>query len=56
MIAIFLGWAVLSEEVTLRVVLGALAIVLSVAAVVRREGGAAPQRETAPEAPVAGSR
>jgi drug/metabolite transporter (DMT)-like permease len=36
-IAIFLGWAILSEEVTITVVAGAAAIVLSVAAVVRRE-------------------
>jgi drug/metabolite transporter (DMT)-like permease len=36
-IAIFLGWAILSEEVTVTVVAGAAAIVLSVAAVVRRE-------------------
>jgi drug/metabolite transporter (DMT)-like permease len=36
-IAILLGWAILSEEITLTVVLGAVAIVLSVAAVVRRE-------------------
>jgi drug/metabolite transporter (DMT)-like permease len=40
-IAIFLGWAVLSEEVTLTTALGAAAIVLSVAAVVRREGESA---------------
>jgi drug/metabolite transporter (DMT)-like permease len=37
-IAIFLGWAILSEQVTITVVAGALAIVVSVAAVVRREG------------------
>src|SRR3954454_6416440 len=37
-IAIVLGWAILSEEVTVTVVAGAAAIVLSVAAVVRREG------------------
>lgn len=55
-IAIFLGWAILSEEVTIRVVVGALAIVLSVAAVVRREGGAAPTPEAEPEAPVVRSR
>jgi drug/metabolite transporter (DMT)-like permease len=39
-IAILLGWAVLSEEVTATVVAGASAIVLSVAAVVRRESEA----------------
>jgi drug/metabolite transporter (DMT)-like permease len=37
-IAIFLGWAILSEEITFTVVAGAVAIVLSVAAIVRREG------------------
>jgi len=36
-IAIVLGWAILSEEVTVTVVAGALAIVLSVAAVVRTD-------------------
>jgi drug/metabolite transporter (DMT)-like permease len=47
MIAIFLGWAILDEEITLSVVAGALAIVLSVATVVRRE---ADQREREPAA------
>src|SRR3954451_21565569 len=37
-IAIFLGWAILSEEITLTTVVAAALIVLSVAAVVRREG------------------
>ena len=37
-IAIFLGWWILSEEITVTVVAGAVAIVVSVAAVVRREG------------------
>jgi drug/metabolite transporter (DMT)-like permease len=36
-IAIVLGWAILSEEITVTVVAGAAAIVLSVAAVVRTE-------------------
>jgi drug/metabolite transporter (DMT)-like permease len=36
-IAIVLGWAILSEEITLVMVVGALAIVASVATVVRRE-------------------
>ena len=36
-IAIFLGWAILSEEITATMLAGAAAIVLSVAAVVRRE-------------------
>jgi drug/metabolite transporter (DMT)-like permease len=42
-IAIFLGWAILDEEITATVVAGAAAIVLSVAAVVRRESE--PRRE-----------
>jgi drug/metabolite transporter (DMT)-like permease len=41
-IAIFLGWAILEEEITLTMLAGATAIVLSVATVVRREGGEAP--------------
>jgi drug/metabolite transporter (DMT)-like permease len=36
-IAVFLGWAILDEDITLTVVAGALAIVASVATVVRRE-------------------
>ena len=36
-IAIFLGWAILNEEITATVIAGATAIVLSVATVVRRE-------------------
>ena len=44
-IAILLGWAILDEEITLPVVAGALAIVASVATVVRRESAA---RERAP--------
>ena len=39
-IAIVLGWAILSEEITVTVVAGAAAIVLSVAAVVRTENEA----------------
>jgi drug/metabolite transporter (DMT)-like permease len=46
-IAIFLGWAILDEEITFTVVAGALAIVLSVATVVRRE---ADEREREPAA------
>jgi drug/metabolite transporter (DMT)-like permease len=42
-IAIFLGWTILSEEVSLTTIVGAAAIVASVAAVVRREGGEAPE-------------
>ncbi len=44
-IAIVLGALILSEEVTVATVVGALAIVLSVASVVRRESG---EREEAP--------
>ncbi|HEY8771008.1 MAG TPA: EamA family transporter [Thermoleophilaceae bacterium] len=42
-IAIFLGWAILNEEITPAVTAGAAAIVLSVAAVVRHESS--PKRE-----------
>jgi drug/metabolite transporter (DMT)-like permease len=41
-IALVLGWAILSEEITLGMVAGAAAIVVSVAAVVRREGNGEP--------------
>jgi drug/metabolite transporter (DMT)-like permease len=47
-IAIFLGWAILEEEITLTMLAGATAIVLSVATVVRREGGEDPMKEPAP--------
>ena len=43
-IAIVLGWAILSEEITPLVVAGATVIVASVAAVVREESGVAPSR------------
>jgi drug/metabolite transporter (DMT)-like permease len=43
-VAVFLGWAILSEEVTSAVIAGTLAIVASVAFVVRRENGAAQER------------
>jgi drug/metabolite transporter (DMT)-like permease len=46
-IAIFLGWAILSEEVTTTVIAGAAAIVLSVAVVVRRETAPAAAPEPA---------
>jgi drug/metabolite transporter (DMT)-like permease len=53
-IAVFLGWAILNEEITATVVAGAAAIVVSVYTVVRRESGAGRpepegQREPAPE-------
>jgi drug/metabolite transporter (DMT)-like permease len=38
-IAILLGWAILSEEVTASIVAGAVVVVASVAAIVRRESG-----------------
>jgi drug/metabolite transporter (DMT)-like permease len=38
-IAIFLGWAILSEHVTATIVIGAAIVVASVAATVRRESG-----------------
>jgi len=47
-IAIFLGWAILEEEITATMLAGAAAIVLSVASVVRREGGGDPMKEPAP--------
>lgn len=50
-IAVLLGWAFLSEEITVSVVAGTVAIVLSVASVVRQESTAAPEPEAAPEAP-----
>jgi drug/metabolite transporter (DMT)-like permease len=43
-VAVFLGWAILSEEITLTVVIGTVAIVLSVATVVRRESSVGPRR------------
>jgi drug/metabolite transporter (DMT)-like permease len=47
-VAVFLGWAILSEEITLTVVIGAVAIVLSVATVVRRESSAADSDSVGP--------
>jgi len=52
-IAVLLGWAILDEEVTLAVVAGAAAIVVSVAMVVRRESGRDPEMPADPEAPIA---
>jgi drug/metabolite transporter (DMT)-like permease len=51
-IAIVLGWAILSEEITLTVILGATAIVLSVAAVVRRESEPQGASRSTAQAPV----
>jgi drug/metabolite transporter (DMT)-like permease len=36
-VAIFLGWSILSEKVTATTLIGATVIILSVAATVRRE-------------------
>jgi drug/metabolite transporter (DMT)-like permease len=49
-IAIFLGWIILSEDITLNVIAGATAIVLSVAAVVRRESEPTEEEVPAPAA------
>jgi drug/metabolite transporter (DMT)-like permease len=43
-VAVLLGWAILSEEITVTVVIGTVAIVLSVATVVRRESSVGPGR------------
>jgi drug/metabolite transporter (DMT)-like permease len=51
-IAIFLGWAILNEEITATIVAGAAAIVFSVAAVVRRESGHRAPEELEYAAPV----
>jgi drug/metabolite transporter (DMT)-like permease len=51
-IAIFLGWAILNEEITVTVMAGAAAIVLSVAAVVRRESGPPASEELDYAAPI----
>jgi drug/metabolite transporter (DMT)-like permease len=40
-VAVVLGWALLSEELTLTMLIGAAAIVVSVAFVVRKESRAA---------------
>jgi drug/metabolite transporter (DMT)-like permease len=52
-IALLLGWAILSEEITITMVAGAAAIVLSVATVVRNE---APVPAPEPQAVAAGRR
>lgn len=49
-IAIFLGWLILSEEITPMVLGGAAVIVASVAFIVRRESTPAPERHEAPDA------
>jgi drug/metabolite transporter (DMT)-like permease len=53
-IAVFLGWAVLNEDVTATVLIGATVIVASVAMIVRNESGPAPE-ERSPAVP-AGAR
>jgi drug/metabolite transporter (DMT)-like permease len=47
-VAVALGWLVLSERVTLATLAGAALVVGSVAAVVRHESPAGPERETVP--------
>jgi drug/metabolite transporter (DMT)-like permease len=49
LVAVVLGWALLSEEITGPILLGSLAILISVAFILRREGGpTAPPRSAAP--------
>jgi drug/metabolite transporter (DMT)-like permease len=50
-IAILLGWLILDEEITLTMVVGAAAIVLSVAAVIRRESASPPDSPSRPSRP-----
>ena len=52
-VAIFLGWALLSEPVTLTIAIGATVIVGSVAYIVRRESSAAPELIEPPPEPAA---
>ena len=47
-IAILLGWSILDEEITLTMIVGATAIVLSVATVIRRESAASPPSSPSP--------
>jgi drug/metabolite transporter (DMT)-like permease len=48
-IALVLGWVILSEEITTTMLVGAIAIVASVAGTIRRESGAAQAREESVE-------
>jgi len=48
-IALLLGWLILSEEITTSMLVGAAVIVASVAFIVRRESGAPRHRRTEPE-------
>ncbi len=50
LVAVFLGWALLSEEVTAAMAAGAAAVLLSVALIVRRP----PRPQTYPAAPSVG--
>ncbi|HET7483308.1 MAG TPA: EamA family transporter [Actinomycetota bacterium] len=52
-IAIFLGWLVLSEQLTVSIVAGAAIIVASVAVIVRKESASNPAVETEEPAPAA---
>lgn len=52
-VAIFLGWALLDEPVTVAIAIGATIIVSSVAYIVRRESKPAPEVAELPPEPVA---
>ncbi|HET7482110.1 MAG TPA: EamA family transporter, partial [Actinomycetota bacterium] len=52
-IAIFLGWLVLSEQLTVSIVAGAAIIVASVAVIVRKESASKPAVKTEEPAPAA---
>jgi drug/metabolite transporter (DMT)-like permease len=54
-IAVFLGWLILDEAVTMTILVAAAIIVSSVAVIVRREAGEPPAEETVPE-PAAGAK
>lgn len=51
-VAIFLGWLILDESLTLRIAIGATVIVASVAAIVKMESAAARRREELEVSPV----
>jgi drug/metabolite transporter (DMT)-like permease len=46
-VAVFLGWALLSEKITLTIVAGAAAVLLSVALIVRRQPPSSDRRHQA---------
>ena len=51
-VAVFLGWLILGETVTLAILAAAAIIVSSVAVIVRRESRAAPAQETPAPTPI----